>query len=295
MSMGILSKQMSAAGISAGAAGTGTIRITPTGKHFAAYLYARKANSVAMSEAEIVTSISSIEVTLNGTQIHLCKPKSYRDYYKHVTGATLATGCIPIMFYNPMLETDLQRGVSGIGCKDVNDFAININVTAANVIVSLECYSDYNPNIKNEGVGTYIQMIEATRTIANTGEYDDNSMSTYGADAALMSMHIYPGTNGSLRSVTLKTDDFEIMSKATPAILQTETEMAGFTKLGNVPDTGLETSITSIHFDLSKTILSAVSMAGVKTLRMTTDWAVANATNVTILTVFMRGMLPKSA
>lgn len=286
MPLGILTKQASFAGIVTGSAGTATTRVTPQGKHYATWLIAKKAGGVAMTEAEMTASISSIEVLINGGQIHLCSPQKYRNLYFMETGEVLENGIIPILYYSPKLQNFIERGVTGIGCEDVSDFTINANLIggAGNVLVSMECHEDYNPAIK-EKVGTYRQIMELPRSITNTGEFEDNAIPTYGNDAALCAIYVYPGTNGVCDYVTLKTDDFERVSKASPAVLKSEEEMSGLHAISNV---------IGLHFDLGNSIGNAISMQDIKSIRCTTDWTVAPTTNTIFLLDFLRGVLTTS-
>jgi len=282
MPLGILTKQPSFSGIVAGSAGVATTRITPQGKHFATYLYCYKAGGVAMTAAEITASINTIEVLIDGGQIHLARPQTYRDLYFHETGEVLENGIIPIPYYTTKFDTFAERIVTGIGCANVDSFSINLNTNAGagNVLVNCECFADYNPSI-NADLGTFRQIVEMTRTILATGEFEDNTVPTYGLDAALCAMHVYPGTNGVCSYLTLKTDDFERASRVPPALLKTENEMCGLHEIAGV---------TSMHFDLGNIASSLVSMRNVKTIRLTSNWTTAPTTNSVFVLDYLRGV-----
>lgn len=281
MPLGILTKQPSFSGIVTGSAGTASTKITPKGRHYATYLLAKKAGGTAMTEAEITAAIGSIEVRLNGGIVSSARPQTLRNIYFRETGEVLDNGIIPLIWYNTALESFEERVATGIGCANVQDFMINAILLAGGVLVTLETWSDYNPTI-NEDIGTYRQIFELPRTFGSTGDFEDNTIPTYGDDCAFKALHIIPGTNGVLQDLTFKTDDFERVSRATPAILKAESEMVGLHEISGW---------ASLHFDLGRKIGSVVAMAGVKTPRLTTNWSVANTTAFYVVIDAIRGVL----
>lgn len=262
-------KQANASGVAVN--NTANVRIPPSGIHFGLYLDCRNSSGVAITVANIISSITNLILRYDGVEIMNMTAQFAFDYQKYymdsMTGAAAnVAGLLPIFLAPPYYTTYRERAAVAVGTDGMGSITLDI-VLGANIqsISTIAVYSELYPD--KAPLTQFTKIRKFPRTFTQTGNFVISDLPLENATVGTKCFHVNNGSNAGVMDYgTIKVGNFAIWDTI---YVNLETVLANMT--GRTPQSAY------YHFDFGRNndLSSYLPMGGISDLQILTDWTTA--------------------
>jgi hypothetical protein len=246
------------------------------------YLCFRDTNGALVTAAHMATDIGDIEISLNGDQKIKLPLVTLQNIFQHQGGGAPA-GFLGINLYNLRFDSYAQRQDIGWGMADITSATIFVNVASPGTLytVTIEVMADWDEN-RIQPLGAHQCYGYQDATFSGPGTFDNNTLNTFGVDAAMQAIHVQ---NGTPSNIYLETDGRNLVNNMPPEAFDIQNVAANYVVVSNLG--------TSIRFDNKNTLLGVLPMFNVSKLRYRATYASAvTAGSVRFIYEYVRGVDP---
>ena len=194
----------------------------PTRGSYYAFAIRAKHSDDLLTDAELASVIGDVEMVLSGRQVIKSPALRLKQLAQLQQSKSAANdGIIPILGYVPYFDLYNQRFNLSWAMKGVSSATLYINIANPGSLtgITFELYADYDPT-DIDRLGAYACYGYQDFVVAGAGQFDVNTVNTYGKGTAIRSHHLelVGGTNPTIDSVQIELNNNVLINNMTPTV-----------------------------------------------------------------------------